>query len=267
MTTSDSDFPAPEGVHSHNADDAESRKPGKDADHSSGDEDMSSHPAGHPAGGPRVPAPIGPAEGATIDEPSVTFEWEHVPDAETYQLQIAKDRSFDEIAFDGRVGSSSRFTYSGLPPQEGLTLYWRVRAYRSDEEWTPYGTIGTFVLADWRPEQPDVADASGSEPVADVSSGGSYSTEPLAVVFSIIVTVVAVGVGMIYMQTGTETDDAMASDAVADTTDLYPDEPVPNEDGNTYRISIDRAMDIVVQRSGPGGAGDTTSVGAGSSTP
>jgi hypothetical protein len=73
--------------------------------------------------------------------------------------------------------------------------------------------------------------------------------------------------GIIYMQAGTETDDGEMSEAVADTTDLYPEEPVPNEDGETYRISIDRAMDIVVQRAGPGGAGDTTSVGAGASTP
>jgi hypothetical protein len=136
-----------------------------------------------------------------------------------------------------------------------------------DEDWTPYGTIGTFVLADWRPDQPDVADATGVEPAADASSSGSSSTGPMAVVFSIIVTVVAVGMGIIYMQAGTETDDGEMSEAVSDTTDLYPEEPVPNEDGETYRISIDRAMDIVVQRTGPGGAGDTTSVGAGASTP
>jgi len=263
MTTSDSDSAAPEGSRPQDAGGGESRETGTDPDASS----VGDKPLSHPAGGPRVPAPIGPAEGATVDEPSVTFEWEHVSDAETYQLQIAKDRSFDEIVFDGRVGSSSRFTYSGLPPQEGLTLYWRVRAYLPDEDWTPYGTIGTFVLADWRPDQPDVADATGVEPAADASSSGSSSTGPMAVVFSIIVTVVAVGMGIIYMQAGTETDDGGMSEAVTDTTDLYPEEPVPNEDGETYRISIDRAMDIVVQRAGPGGAGDTTAVGAGESTP
>jgi hypothetical protein len=204
----------------------------------------------------RIPDPIRPAEGQSVDEPSVTFEWERVKHADNYQLQIAKDRDFTELIFDARVGSSSAFTYSGLPPQEGFTLYWRVRAHlREQETWTNFGTVGTFVLADWRPDQPALANAQDtSAPVADADVGDSSRAEPLLITFSIVVTVVAVGLAIIYMQDGGLFPDADETDVVetadADTVSLDLEQPVPNEDGETFRISIDDAMRQVVRERG-----------------
>jgi hypothetical protein len=208
--------------------------------------------------GARIPDPISPAAGATVDEPSVTFEWERVPEAETYQVQIAKDRTFDDIVFDGRVGASSRFTYSGLPPQEGVSLYWRVRAYLPTGEWTDYGTVGTFVLADWRPDQPSLrAGEDAGAPAAETDTGESSTSEPMLLVFSLIITIVSVGLGIIYVQDGT-VDDATTTTATAeDSVNLKVEEPIPNEDGETYQISIDRAMELVVERRGGTVAPDT----------
>lgn len=211
--------------------------------------------------GAQVAAPIRPAEGQSVDEPSVTFEWERVEAADNYQLQIAKDREFTEMVFDARVGASSAFTYSGLPPQEGFTLYWRVRAHiREEESWTDFGTVGTFVLADWRPEQPALARAhEASVPVADADVADadvadSSRAEPVLITFAIAVTVIAVWLSIVYMQTGgfvsTAEEPEVAGTADADSVSLDLEAPVPNEDGETYRISINDAMRQVVRERG-----------------
>ena len=206
--------------------------------------------------GARVSDPIRPAEGQAVDEPSVTFEWERVEGADNYQLQIAKDRDFTEMVFDARVGSSSAFTYSGLPPQEGFTLYWRVRAHISGEKsWTDVGTVGTFVLADWRPEQPALARAhETSAPVANADVGDSSRAEPVLITFAIVVTVIAVGLSIVYMQDGgfvsTADGPEVAETADVDSVSLDLEAPVPNEDGETYRISINDAMRQVVRERG-----------------
>lgn len=204
--------------------------------------------------GSRVPEPIQPAEGQAVDEPSVTFEWERVEGADNYQLQIAKDRAFEALVFDGRVGSSSRFTYSGLPPQEGFTLYWRVRAHTQSGTWTDFGTVGTFVLADWRPEQPALAESDADAPVAGSQTGDSSRAEPILVMFTIAVTIVAIGLSIVYMQnmvslTANE-DPETTETAESDAGDLDISEPVPNEDGETFRIPIEDAMRQVVRERG-----------------
>ncbi len=235
-----------EGTESANAESANADSERSEPEESEPEEGMAA----------QTPAPLRPAEGQTVDEPSVTFEWEGVEQADNYQLQIAKDREFTELVFDARVGSSSAFTYSGLPPQEGYTLYWRVRAHiQKEETWTEFGTVGTFVLADWRPEQPALAEAqAASAPVADADIGDSSRAEPVLITFSILVTVAAVGLSILYMQDGglsmsAEEPDGMET-ADADTTSLDLEAPVPNEDGETYRISINDAMRQVVRERG-----------------
>lgn len=231
--------------------------PGDPGDMHSGEEEGSTTTPDRSSGA-RIPDPISPAAGATVDEPSVTFEWEHVSEAETYQVQIAKDRAFDDIVFDGRVGASSRFTYSGLPPQEGVSLYWRVRAYLPSGEWTEYGTVGTFVLADWRPDQPGLRSREdGGAPAVEADTGESSTSEPMALVFALVITIVTVGLGIIYVQDGTVDEATTTADTEEDSVSLKVEEPIPNEDGETFQISIDRAMELVVERRGGTVAPDT----------
>jgi hypothetical protein len=224
---------------------------GASSDTSSNASSEINEPAGSPSSpvAARIPEPVSPAEGGQVDEPSVTFEWERVTEADNYELQVARDRAFDELVFEGRVGSSSRFTYSGLPPQEGLTLYWRVRAHIDSIGWTDFGTIGTFVLADWRPAQPNLARSSGSAPAEQAQSSRA---EPVLIVFSIVITTVAIGLSIIYMQdlapdAGDEPTAESTEAAEADTVNL--DAFQPRDDG-TYRIPISTAMERVVERTG-----------------
>jgi len=224
---------------------------GASSDTSSGASSEINEPAGAPSSpvAARIPEPVSPAEGGQVDEPSVTFEWERVTEADNYELQVARDRAFNELVFEGRVGSSSRFTYSGLPPQEGLTLYWRVRAHIDSIGWTDFGTIGTFVLADWRPAQPNLARSSGSAPAEQAQSSRA---EPVLIVSSIVITTVAVGLSIIYMQdlapdAGDEPTAESTEAAEADTVNL--DAFQPRDDG-TYRIPISTAMERVVERTG-----------------
>ncbi|PEN14786.1 hypothetical protein CRI94_00375 [Longibacter salinarum] len=204
---------------------------------------------------PLIPDPIHPADGSVIDERSVTLEWEHVPQAESYELQIATDRRFETTIFDGRVGSRSRFTYSGLPPQEGVSLFWRVRAFRSDDGWTEYGTVGTFELADWHPDQPDIPE---DDRVASRDSGKATSWRSRAAVVATIGSAIAVGLFVLYVDWGPETETTRQTTLPGDTIDMRPQQPIPNEDGETYRISIDEAMKQYVEQSGGTWQDDTS---------
>src|SRR6056297_2208436 len=99
---------------------------------------------------PETPTPLSPDEGTEIDDPSVAFEWSGVDDATNYELQLASTADFEDSVFEGRVGDTTSFTYGGLPAQEGVELYWRVRA-RVSGEWTDYGEVASFVVSDWQP--------------------------------------------------------------------------------------------------------------------
>lgn len=207
----------------------------------------------------RIPAPISPAEGANVDEPSVTFQWEQVSDATNYEIQLARGRDFENIIFEGRVGSSNKFTYSGLPPQEGIELHWRVRA-KVGEEWTDFGPIGTFVIVDWRPEQPSLQQASGSSQTP-AAGAASSSAEPILVTSTTVITVVALALAIIYMQgLDTDTSDDEAAATTTEEEEVSLDEYVVNREDGEFRIPIDSAMKRVVQQRGGtwDGFADTT---------
>lgn len=124
-----------------------------------------------------------------------------------------------------------------------------MRAHIDPIGWTEFGTIGTFVLADWRPAQPNLAQASGTAPAVQAQSSRA---EPILIVFSIVITTVAVGLAIIYMQdlapdAADETTAETTETAEADTVNL--DALQPRDDG-TYRIPITTAMERVVERTG-----------------
>lgn len=197
----------------------------------------------------RIPAPISPAEGAEVDEPSVTFQWEQVSEATNYEIQLARSRDFENIVFEGRVGSSNKFTYSGLPPQEGIELHWRVRAKVGDD-WTDFGPVGSFVIVDWRPAQPALEQASGSAR-APVEGASSSSAEPILVTSTIVITVVAIALAIIYVsEVETEASGDQAAAPTTQEEEVNINEYVVNREEGDFRIPIDSAMKRVVQQRG-----------------
>jgi hypothetical protein len=135
------------------------------------------------------PLPHTPTDGAEVETASVPFEWTPVAGATNYELEIAADPDFEEVLFDGRVGEDTHFTFSGLPPHEGLTIYWRVRA-EVDGTWGAYGPAGHFALHDWRAEPvfDDDAEPDGVQPVTTEDSASR-----IVAVFMILTIAVSVG--------------------------------------------------------------------------
>lgn len=194
-----------------------------------------------------VPSPRTPPTGGEVNEPSVAFEWTSVEGADNYQLQLSDDRTFASTMFDGRVGKTTRFTYSGLPPQEGVTVHWRVRA-RVDGTWGDYGDVASFEVIDWRPSQPAVPEAESSRPDTPVAEDAQSSHEPVAIVFTIATLVCAVGLLVIFLNrspSDATTSDAPSATPPADTSQLDEYGVVDAEDG-VYRIPIDVAITRLV---------------------
>jgi hypothetical protein len=219
-------------------------------------------PAASPESGSSSPRPEAapelqhPDNEATVEEASVTFRWTNVPEASNYELQIARDPDFENQLFEGRIGAESSFTFSGLPPQEGITLHWRVRAKRG-EAWGPFSNPRRFTVADWRPEPP-AFDGGGDEegPAAPVQEKSQSRGEPILLVATIAVSVLALVLATLYFQNLNLTTAGSASaegEANASSTDTTQAVDVPineyevDEERGVYRIPIDSAMKYVAE--------------------
>jgi len=203
--------------------------------------------------------PLFPDDGAEINELTVTLRWEGAEEADNYQIQIARDPEFDDIVFEGRVGDTTEFAVSGLPPQEGVRLYWHVRP-AVDGDWKAFGPVASFLLVDWTPEQPPLesADAAESDPQPDAdvrpAAEASQSLGAPALLVTMVVIAFA-GVAALYVIMGAGGSGPDPSGAVSTPTpdtsnaDLREYRLVDEETG-VYRIPIDSAMKDVVQSRG-----------------
>lgn len=203
--------------------------------------------------------PLFPDDGAEINELTVTLRWKGAEEADNYQIQIARDPDFDDIVFEGRVGDTTEFAVSGLPPQEGVRLYWHVRPV-VDGDWKAFGPVASFLLVDWTPEQPPLesADAAESDPQPDaddrLAAEASQSLGAPALLVAMVVTAFA-GVAALYVIMGTGGPSPDPSGAVSTPT---PDTSnaglreyrLVDEETGGYRIPIDSAMKDVVQSRG-----------------
>jgi Leucine-rich repeat (LRR) protein len=64
-------------------------------------------------------------------EPSVSFEWEGIEAARSYQIQLAGDENFSSIIIDSVI-SAKQFKIQGLPYDSNI--YWKVRAIGEQKE-------------------------------------------------------------------------------------------------------------------------------------
>jgi subtilisin-like proprotein convertase family protein len=72
-------------------------------------------------------APVSPVDGTEGIKLSAVFQWEDVPDADSYDFQLAVSPSFEGMLFDQAQGlSSAEYTSRKLLPDNEL-FFWRVR--------------------------------------------------------------------------------------------------------------------------------------------
>ncbi|HUF10847.1 MAG TPA: Ig-like domain-containing protein [Rhodothermales bacterium] len=77
-------------------------------------------------GAPITPELIAPADGSVVGEVQVRLEWNPVPGAATYDVQLATMEDFNQVLLEETGLSASQREVSDL--EAGATYFWRVRA-------------------------------------------------------------------------------------------------------------------------------------------
>jgi phage terminase large subunit-like protein len=199
-----------------------------------------------------APTPVAPADGARVEDPSVRFAWTAVEGATNYALALARDADFEDTLFEGRVGEAETFTFSGLPPQGGVPLFWRVQA-QVDGAWTGYGPTASFTVADWRPDPLDFDDEA-DRPPASVTEDGQTRTEATFMIVTVLLTLVSIAGVFLYVS-----DLSLApapaeppEDVVGQQLDASGEAPSAyeelDEEAGVWQIPIDSAMAIEARR-------------------
>ena len=80
---------------------------------------------------PAVPVLRQPPNGATDISTDLTFDWDNVPFADTYKIQIATDSLFTAIIISAGDLTVSQYTTPNGILQNNTTYYWRVNATNS----------------------------------------------------------------------------------------------------------------------------------------
>ena len=75
-----------------------------------------------------APAPLSPADGATVSGATVNLAWSAVPGAVTYELELSAQSTFDPVLFDRSDlhGTSVTVSQGELPAGTSI-VYWRTR--------------------------------------------------------------------------------------------------------------------------------------------
>ena len=90
---------------------------------------------------PSTPTLIAPLNLLLCTNNELDFQWNEATDFEgddlTYQIQVAKDRQFSEIAHDLSTSSTSQ----SITLERGIAYYWRVKAVDSKNAESGYSSI------------------------------------------------------------------------------------------------------------------------------
>ncbi|MFO8233732.1 MAG: hypothetical protein R6U20_13865 [Longimonas sp.] len=232
----------------------------------------------------RSPTIVTPREADVVDGTDVRFEWEPVEGADHYILQVAESARFDTIVLEENVGSHTSVGIADFFPTDERTFFWRVLSGAGDTV-SESGRVESFVAADAEaaeaygglPEQEeDMGPAfelvrSSKEEVParvitpdarlerekeiGVAEEGIATGQIAGIAFSIIV-VIAVAVVVLFAWTNVERQQARSTatsaqeSAAQETNDdgrrQISEYAVVDEEDGTYRIPIDRAIDLVV---------------------
>ena len=245
---------------------------------------------------PPSPPLVAPRDASAVTGAEVTFVWEPVDEAVSYRLQVAPTARFDELLLDEDVGSETAVTVGNTFPEDGETMFWRVRAV-SEDGWSQGGAVESFVavtreeakqaLAREEDEQPvtglaraerreqprqvfTLDDQFEEEKERGVAYEGVAASQIMAVAAAILV-VISVAVVVIFGWYEQVSQDAQNTVSGAETyarvqkvdreaAQQLQEYGVVDEEEGVYHIPIDDAMDLVLseQYDGTSGAEGTS---------
>ncbi len=90
---------------------------------------------------PLPPAPLTPADAATLTQGRVGFTWEGVSGASSYRIQVSRDSDFTATVIDTDTVSAS---YTASTALASNTYFWRVKAtdaFDNSSEWSPVWSV------------------------------------------------------------------------------------------------------------------------------
>jgi hypothetical protein len=231
------------------------------------------------------PTLVTPREADVVDGSDVHFSWEPVNGAERYILQVAESARFDTIVLEEDVEAHTSIGVADFFPTDGQTFFWRVLS-ASGETVATGGRVESFVAADAEaaekygglPEQEEdlgpafelVRSAKEEVPTRLVSPEAQFEREKevgvaeegiatgqIAGIAVSIIVVISVAVVVLFAWTNVtqqqaRTSAVTAQQPVAEETNeagrrQISEYEVVDEESGTYRIPIDRAIDLVVE--------------------
>ena len=231
------------------------------------------------------PTLVAPREADVVEGSDVHFSWEPVEGAESYLLQVAESARFDTIVFEEDVDTHTSVAVADFFPTDGQTFFWRVLPVSGDTV-AESGRVESFISADEETAQqygglPEKEEDLGPafelvrstkeevpthlvspeaqferEKEVGVAEEGIAAGQIAGIAISIIV-VISVAIVVLFAWTNVTQQQARTSvvseqEAVADETNeagrrQISEYEVADEENGTYRVPIDRAIDLVVK--------------------
>lgn len=119
---------------------------------------------------PLAPVLNSPRNEAVVYGQDVTFDWEPVPGATSYRLEVSDDTSFGSIVYAAETTGETQVRVTDTFGEEGDTLFWRVIAYDGQVE-SSGDSIESFIAVD-----ADLARQHLDRPDEDLGPGGALMT-------------------------------------------------------------------------------------------
>mgnify|MGYP006271512679 CR=1 FL=1 len=246
----------------------------------------------------RSPTLRAPREADVVNGADVQFAWEPVDEAERYILQVAESARFDTIVLEEDVEDHTAVNVADFFPTDEQTFFWRVLSVSGDQV-SKTERVESFVAADAEaaeaysglPEKEEdlgpafelVHSATEDVPAKLVSPEAQFEREKevgvaeegiatgqIAGIAVSILVVISVAVVVLFAwtnvtrqeirNTAVSSQEAVAAETNAEGRRQISEYEAVDGESGTYRVPIDRAIDLVVNdyNAEEAGAADTS---------
>lgn len=139
------------------------------------------------------PVPLNPesARDAPVDQSTVPFSWESIPEASGYQLQVAPTEDFSDPDIDLTVDQTTSVTLYDVLPEEAATYHWRVRPLFRVADPGPWSTPVAFAVAPPASDEENLA-PEAADPQASARAAGPVTQARTSRALSLTVSLIAI---------------------------------------------------------------------------
>jgi hypothetical protein len=227
------------------------------------------------------PSLLTPVDAVSADGSEVTFVWSSVEGGKAYRLQVAETARFDTLVVDAEVGDETAVTVGNQLPTDGQTFFWRVLVERGGE-WGNPSSVESFVATTEAEAEQGHGEADDEEPVTELARaarqeataqafdfedqiekekerGVAYEGVAASQIIGISASIIAVVLTAVAILFGWFGQVSQSAEGTAAERMQYRDIQqaemeaaqqlqqygVVDEEEGTYRIPIDRAMDLI----------------------